>query len=48
MDRDTKELAKLYLRPKICRFCYATVHEKAKKCRKCHSNDLRTRKKIPA
>ena len=30
----------------ICRNCYARLNIKARNCRKCHSNNLRKKKKI--
>ena len=42
-----KNLAEKYVCKKlICRKCYARLHIRALNCRKCHSKDLRLKKKI--
>lgn len=47
IDPTLKILAQKYLCEKmICRKCYARLNIRARNCRKCHSNDLRTKKKL--
>lgn len=48
MDGNAKKIAESYLKPKICRHCYASVNNKATKCRKCNSSDLRIRRRLVA
>ena len=46
-DPSLAALAKQYNCEKmICRKCYARLNIKATNCRKCHSKDLRIKKKI--
>ena len=47
LEPNSKHLAQKYLcNKKICRKCYARLHIRAINCRKCHSKDLRIKKKI--
>ena len=47
IDPTLKILAQKYLCEKmICRKCYARLNIRARNCRKCHSNDLRVKKKL--
>ena len=47
LDPSLKFLAQKYVCNKlICRKCYARLNTKATNCRKCHSKDLRFKKKI--
>ena len=47
IDPSLKNLAEKNLCNKmICRKCYARLNIKATNCRKCHSTDLRLKKKI--
>ncbi len=42
-----KQLAQSYsCNKKICRSCYARLNKNATHCRKCHSNNIRLKKKI--
>ena len=47
IDPNLKKLAEKKSCDKmICRKCYARLNIRARNCRKCHSNDLRTKKKL--
>ncbi len=47
IDPNLKCLAQKYVCNKlICRKCYARLHVKSTNCRKCHSNNLRLKKKL--
>lgn len=47
IDLNLKQLAEKHnSNKKICRKCYARLNNNAINCRKCHSTDLRIKKKI--
>ena len=47
IDPTMKALAEKYCSNKmICRRCYARLDKRATICRKCHSKDLRIKKKL--
>ena len=47
IDPTMKSLAEKYCSNKmICRKCYARLNNRSTICRKCHSNDLRLKKKL--
>lgn len=47
IDPGSKQLAQKYSCEKmICRKCFARLDKRAINCRKCHSKDLRMKKKI--
>jgi ribosomal protein L40E len=47
IEPNLKVLAQKYCSDKmICRRCYARLNKRATICRKCHSTDLRIKKKL--
>ena len=47
IEPNSKVLAQKYTCNKmICRKCYARLNKRATICRKCHSKDLRIKKKL--
>ena len=47
IDPGSKQLAQKYCCDRmICRKCFARLDKRAINCRKCHSKDLRMKKKI--
>ena len=47
LEPNLKYLAEKHVCNKlVCRKCYATLNIRAVNCRKCHSKDLRLKKKI--
>ena len=47
IDPGSKQLAQKYSCDRmICRKCFARLDKRASNCRKCHSKDLRMKKKL--